>query len=121
MKYAIIVITALFALPGCTEKNLLVGTWEEIKYKEERIIFDENGNMKIEFKDSPKENPINFKYEITSNKNDCVEFKVTVYNRQELVKTAMHKATFETKDKITIQNTDDPSVRSNTYTRIRAQ
>ena len=77
--------------------------------------------MKFEFTESPEESPINFKYEVLSNTGNVIMFEVSVFDNQEFIKKMKNEATFESKDKITIKNSDDSSVKSNTYSRVQPE
>lgn len=99
---------------SCSTSNKLIGTWEEINYKKEHLTFDKNGTM---FFDDMK-GPIELKYEIVERSKDTIKFNVTVYHEGEEIKSALHSATFNTSDTVTMKNVDSPKVRSNTYQRL---
>lgn len=63
--------------------------------------------------------PIELKYEIIERSKDTIKFNVVVYREGDKFKSAMHHATFNTSDTLTVKNIDFPEVRSNTYHRLK--
>lgn len=102
-------------LVSCKTESLIVGNWEEINYKSETLQFHENGIMEFKQKGEKGNSPINFKYELVDSQENYIIFNMLVYNDTTFIKQAKHKATFNNKNTITVDNLDFPDVKSKTY------